>query len=150
MVSRMWFCMSWRSLKAMVTWSDFGAFLSAFAGENDCGSSFSVGWRCCGDFDDVTLADGAFGSGGIDEIEIGTGDEDVGLVVAQHAGDAAGGGIRLLVLGVDGGLGVFECDLTLDLVGDHLLDIRGEHRLGIGGSDGVRLCVSIGMRPAAV
>ena len=118
----------------------FGALFSAF-GKDESGGRSGVRWRRGGYFDDVALTDGAFLTGCVDEIEVGAGDEDVGLVVAEHAGNSAGGGVDVFLLGVGCGFGVFKCDLTLDLVGDHLLDLWGEYGRTAGCCD----CLGLGV-----
>ena len=51
------------------------------------------------------------------------------LIVAQHAGNAAGGGINVLILGICLRFRILQRNLPHHLLRDHVLHVRGQQRL---------------------
>jgi len=91
----------------------------------------------------IAFADGAFGAGGVHQIQILTSHKHVLNAVTEHPADAAVGRIGLIVGGHGGRFLIFERHLALHFGGDLALDV-GCQRHRTCARSGLRLHSGIG------
>src|ERR1022692_402671 len=97
-----------------------GAFPAAITGQYGEGRRLRVRRGLAREVGRIAFAEGALRASGVHHVEIVAGHEDMLLAVREQALDAAGGGVRLAILGGDPGLVVFERNLLSHLIGDEV------------------------------